>query len=236
MTKILGLLAVGLMSCLEARAESVVIDGVFAGTVDAGGSGTIGTLNASTVAAGTPVFGTFSYNAQIFPLGGLNENGYYIATGSANPVVITEFVGGSTFTVYGTIQSELNLVALPSTQNPNNQFYLSAANWGTSVPGLSGSIDLNLSNYLGAPFASNIDNAGSVAFANQNGLGANNIDTLQGINSQGNNTGSLYFSISHAWAAPVPTRAPEIDPASAASGLSLLLGAMAVMRGRKVRI
>jgi len=232
-SKTLGLLAAGLMACFDARAESVEVVGAFTGFVDAGGTGTIGTLNASLVAAGSPVFGTFTYDAQIFPLGGLNENGFYIATGSADPVVITEIVGGSTFTVFGTVQSVLNLVALPSNQNPNNQFYLEAANWGASVPGLSGSIDLNLSNYLGTPFASNIDNPGSVAFANQNGLGVNNIDTLQGINSQGNSTGSLYFSINHAWAAPVPTRAPEIDPASAASGLTLLLGSLMVLRGRR---
>jgi hypothetical protein len=30
-----------------------------------------------------------------------------------------------------------------------------------------------------------------------------------------------------------PAQAPEIDPASAMSGLSLLLGGLAVMRGRK---
>ena len=233
MKRIWGLVAAGLLISLNARAESVVIGGVFTGYVDAGGAGTIGTLNASAVAAGTPVFGAFTYDAQIFSLGGLNENGYYIATGSADPVVITEVVGGSTFTVYGTIQSELNLVALPSTQNPNNQFYLSAANWGTSVPGLSGSIDLNLSNYLGAPFASNINNSGSVAFANQNGLGVDEIDTLQGINSQGNNTGSLYFSISHAWAGPISSAAPEIDANSAASGMTLLLGIAVVLSARR---
>jgi hypothetical protein len=230
--RILGLVAVGIMASLGSHAQSVVIDGVFTGYVDPGGTGTIGGLKASTVAAGTTVFGAFSYNAQIFPSG---QNGFYVATGSADPVVITEIVGGSTFTVYGTVQSVLNLVALPSTQNPNNQFYLEAANWGASVPGLSGSIDLNLSNYLGAPFASNIDNPGSVAFGNQSGLGANEIDTLQGINSQGNNTGSLYFSINHAWAGPVTVRAPEIDHASAVSSLALLLGGLAVLSGRRGR-
>jgi hypothetical protein len=104
-----------------------------------------------------------------------------------------------------------------------------------SVPtgGFSGSIDLNLSNYLSAPFASSVDNPGSVAFFNQNGLGVNQIDTLQAINGQGNSTASLYFSVSHAWAIPVTVRAPEIDPASAASALALLLGGIAVMRGRK---
>jgi hypothetical protein len=232
-SKILGLLVVGLMACLDARAQSVEVLGAFTGFVDAGGTGTIGTLNASTVAAGTPVFGTFSYNAQIFPLGGVNENGFYVATGSTNPVVITEIVDGSAFTVYGTVQSVLNLASMPPTENPNNQFYLEAANWGVSVPGLSGSIDLNLSNYLGAPFASNVDNPGSVAFANQNGLGVNNIDTLQGINSQGNSTGSLYFSISHASAGNVTLAAPEIDPTSTASGLTLLLGSLLVLRSRR---
>jgi hypothetical protein len=44
------------------------------------------------------------------------------------------------------------LVALPPSQDPNNGFYLQAANWGSSVaPGsFSGSIELDLSNYLGA--------------------------------------------------------------------------------------
>ncbi len=114
-------------------------------------------------------------------------------------------------------------------------FTLKRWNYGASVSsgGFSGSIDLNLSNYLGAPFASSVDNPGSVAFFNQNGLGVNQVDTLQAINAQGNNTGSIYFSISHAFAIPVPVRAPEIDPTSAASGLMLLFGAIAVMRGRK---
>jgi hypothetical protein len=85
---------------------------------------------------------------------------------------------------------------------------------------------------MGAPFASNINDSGSVAFFNENGLGANEIDTLQAINAQGNSTGSIYFSINHAFAVPVPVRAPEIDATSAASGLMLLFGAIAVMRGR----
>ena len=33
----------------------------------------------------------------------------------------------------------------------------------------------------------------------------------------------------------VVTRAPEIDPASAASGLTLLLGGLAVLRGRSAK-
>jgi hypothetical protein len=138
--RILGLVAVGIMASLGSHAQSVVIDGVFTGYVDPGGTGTIGGLNASTVAAGTTVFGAFSYNAQIFPSG---QNGFYVATGS--------------------------------------------------------------------------------------------VDTLQGINSQGNNTGSLYFSINHAWAGPVTVRAPEIDHASAVSSLALLLGGLAVLSGRRGR-
>jgi hypothetical protein len=110
-------------------------------------------------------------------------------------------------------------------------------NYGASVPSgsFSGSVDLNLSNYLGAPFASSVANPGSVAFFNQSGAGVNNIDTLQALSSQGNNTGSLYFSISHAWAIPIKIAAPEIDPASAASGLTLLLGGVAVLRGRRLK-
>ncbi len=34
---------------------------------------------------------------------------------------------------------------------------------------------------------------------------------------------------------PLPVRAPEIDPASALSGLTLLLGALAVARGRRAK-
>jgi hypothetical protein len=183
-------------------ARAAAVEGTFSGTVVPGGFGTIGTLDASTVAAGTRISGTFSYDSQIFVLGGLNENGYFIATGSANPVVITITVAGSTFTVHGTIQSELNLVALPSSNNPNNHFYLSAANWGPSVPGLSGSIDLNLSNYLGAPFASNIDDPSSVAFTNQSGLGVNEVDTLQAIDSAGTGTAALYFTLNNASTVP----------------------------------
>ena len=37
------------------------------------------------------------------------------------------------------------------------------------------------------------------------------------------------------WTGP-PTRAPEIDPASAAGGLSLLLGGVAVLRGRRTKL
>jgi hypothetical protein len=234
-TRVLVLACLGVVASLCQSAYSDEVEGVFVGTVDAGGTGTVGKLDASTVAPGTPVFGTFAYNSQTFQVGGLNENGFYVATGPSDPAVITETIDGSTFSVSGSIQSVLNLVALPPSQDPNNSFYLEAANWGSSVaPGsFSGSIDLNLSNYLGAPFAANIDKSGSVAFFNQNGLGVNEIDTLQAINAEGNNTGSIYFSIDHAFAVPVPVRAPEIDPASTISALTLLLGGIAVMRGRK---
>jgi hypothetical protein len=154
------------------------------------------------VATGTPISGTFSYDSTIFVLGGSNGNGTFIKTGSANPVVITITIAGSTFTVHGTIQSVLTLFAFGSDQNPNNHFYLEAANWGPAVPGLSGSIDLNLSNYLGALFASNIDDPSSVAFANQNGLGVNQTDTLQAIDSSGNGTAALYFKISNSSTVP----------------------------------
>jgi hypothetical protein len=237
--KILGLLALGLMTCLHSRAESVEVVGAFTGFVDAGGTGTIGTLNASSVAAGTPVFGTFSYNAQIFPVNSSSGGeGFYVALGSTTPATITEYVDGQTFTVAGAVQSVLTLDALSPANDPNNHFYLETMNYGASVSsgGFSGAIDLNLSNYLGAPFASNVDNPGSVAFANQSGLGLNQIDTLQALNSQGSNTGSLYFSINHAWAAPVPARAPEIDPSSAASGLTLLLGGLVVLRGTRRKL
>jgi hypothetical protein len=233
MKRIWGLFAAGMLISLNARAESVEVVGAFAGFVDAGGTGTIGTLNASTIAAGTPVFGTFSYNAQIFPVNlSSGGEGYYVALGSNTPATITEFVDGQSFTVSGNVQSVLDVFSLP-TQDPNNHFYLETMNYGASVSpgGFSGAIDLNLSNYLGAPFASNVDDPGSVAFANQNGLGVDEVDTLQAINSQGNNTGSLYFSISHAWAGPIP--APEFDANSAASGLTLLLGGVAVLWGRR---
>jgi hypothetical protein len=236
--KTLGLLVAGLMACLDARAESVEVVGAFTGFVDAGGTGTIGTLSANSIAAGTPVFGTFSYNAQIFPVNSSGGGeGFYVALGSTTPATITEFVDGQSFSVSGNVQSVLDVFSLP-TQDPNNHFYLETMNYGASVSsgGFSGSIDLNLNNYLGAPFASNVDNPGSVAFANQSGLGPNQLSVLQALSSEGNTTGSLPFSINHAWAAPIPTRAPEIDPNSAASALTLLLGAIVVMRGQKARV
>lgn len=204
--KTFGLLAVVLAIFLGSSAHAARISGTYSGTVVAGGSGMIGTLDASTVPAGTPVSGTFSYDSQIFVLGGLNEGGFFVVAGSPNPVVITITVGGSTFTVHGTIQSVLNLVALPSSNDPNNQFYLEAANWGASVPGLSGSIDLNLTNYLGAPFASNTDDPSSIAFTNQSG-GPNEIDTLQAIDSIGNGTAALYFTITNSSTVSTPPAA-----------------------------
>jgi hypothetical protein len=56
---------------------------------------------------------------------------------TTNPVVITETVDGSTFTISGTIQSKLTLDAFSSAQNPNNHFYLEAANWGQFQPEVS---------------------------------------------------------------------------------------------------
>ena len=237
MKRIWGLVAAGLLISLNAQAESVVIGGVFTGFVDAGGTGTIGTLNASAVAAGTPVFGAFTYDAQIFPVNSSSGGeGYYVALGSTTPATITEFVDGQSFTVSGNVQSVLDVFSLP-TQDPNNHFYLETMNYGASVSpgGFSGSIDLNLNNYLGAPFASNVNNPGSVAFANQNGLGPTQEDLLQAINSQGNTTGSLVFSISHAWAGPISIAAPEIDATAAASGLTLLIGGLAVLLARRTR-
>ena len=46
---------------------------------------------------------------------------------------------------------------------------------------------------------------------------------------------SGYFSETGTKGSVGAVAAPEIDPASAASGLTLLLGGMAVLRGRKVR-
>ena len=66
-------------------------------------------MNASTVAAGTPISGTFSYDSQIFNVNSGNATGWqYSAIESSNPVVIAATVGGSTFQVSGTIQSELD--------------------------------------------------------------------------------------------------------------------------------
>ena len=57
---------------------------------------------------------------------------------------------------------------------------------------------------------------GSAAYADDNQGNNNN----QGDDNQGQNT---------------PTAAPEIDPGTALSGLTLLAGGLAVIRGRKVR-
>jgi len=68
-TKILMLACLGLVASFSQSAYSDEVEGVFIGTVDTGGTGTVGKLEASTVAPGTLVFGTFSYNSQIFQVG-----------------------------------------------------------------------------------------------------------------------------------------------------------------------
>ena len=45
------------------------------------------------------------------------------------------------------------------------------------------------------------------------------------------NAGNNYYDNEHEWTPQ--TRAPEIDPASAISGMTLLLGGLAVVRGRR---
>jgi hypothetical protein len=100
-TRILVLACLGVIASLSQPAYSDEVEGVFVGTVDAGGTGTVGKLDASRVAPGTPVFGTFTYNSQILQVGGLNENGFYSVTGSSDPAVITETIDGSTFSVSG---------------------------------------------------------------------------------------------------------------------------------------
>jgi hypothetical protein len=81
--KMPGLLAIAMMASMASRAQSTIVDGIFFGTVDAGGTGMVGSLNAGTVAAGTPIFGTFSYNAQIFNVDSSSgAEGQYYAFGS----------------------------------------------------------------------------------------------------------------------------------------------------------
>jgi hypothetical protein len=60
---------------------------------------------------------------------------------------------------------------------------------------------------------------------------------MAGVASAGSNSGSNCFQI--LWFCiplptnPSPVKAPEIDPASAMAGLTMLAGGLAVLRGRR---
>jgi hypothetical protein len=60
---------------------------------------------------------------------------------------------------------------------------------------------------------------------------------MAGVASAGSNSGSSCIQILW-WCFPIPSnpspvKAPEIDPASAMAGLTMLAGGLAVLRGRR---
>jgi hypothetical protein len=240
--KILGLTAVGLMACLDSAAQASIVDGTFSGTVYAV-SDPDNALGLSSL-IGLPITGTFNFNGRDLPLtaGGAGTCcSDFIANFPTHPVIISDSVGGNTYTISGTGVSALHT----SSGAVSTYFNLSAQNVNgeTVLPGgnFTGEIIFGLTKFGDTPFLLNGNRAGSTSFtfsapaSSEQGVGEDIfIDPVTG-----RATGAaIEFSITSASASRVPKRmrAPEIDPASAASGLTLLLGAIAVMRGRKVRI
>lgn len=89
--------------------DATVIDGTFSGTVYSA-SGTENAVDLSTL-IGLPITGTFSYDSRALPLvsGGAGTCcSDFIANFPASPMVISDTVGGNTFTVNGTGSSALH--------------------------------------------------------------------------------------------------------------------------------
>jgi hypothetical protein len=65
--------------------------------------------------------------------------------------------------------------------------------------------------------------------------------TMAGIASAGDSNSDkcfhmLWFDFCPPTGKPDPVKAPEIDPSSAMAGLTLMLGGLAVLRGRRSKI
>jgi hypothetical protein len=99
-----------------------------------------------------------------------------------------------------------------------NVQYFSDSSYVQSYVNLSGGTGIN------APFNSN----GLPVLANA-AYATGEVDS----NANGTVNGMLLYNITSL--TPAPTSAPEMDPASAASGLTLLLGGLMVLRGRRGR-
>jgi hypothetical protein len=117
--------------------------------------------------------------------------------------------------------------------NPANQFNLEMIAGSPASSALS-SLDLVVANDdLGAPYISNLADPGTVSFTNQSLPASSGQGSLLVLyNSLDQAVGSVVFAITDASAGPV-TAAPELDATSTSSGLTLLLGALAILRDRR---
>jgi hypothetical protein len=87
---------------------------------------------------------------------------------------------------------------------------------------------------LGAPYVSSLQNPGTLSFSNQSlAASSGQGSSIVLDNSKGQEVASIDFAITSASAAPLSFSAPEIDTASTASGIALLLGGLIALRSRK---
>jgi len=225
--KILASIAIGLLGGSTA-ATSQVVDGTFSGELYAA-QGTQDGVNLASL-VGQPITGTFSFNARSLPLtsGGAGMAfSDFVANDALHPLAISVTVDGDTFTVDGTSVSTL----VTSSGAGSTYFYLGANS------GPHDQLNLGLTNDVGTPFLLNGNKAGSTRFTfsapASSELGVGQAD-FNDANTGPGSEAVLEFSITNAAAERKHRmQAPEIDPSSAASGLTLLLGSLVVLWGRR---
>jgi hypothetical protein len=221
-----GMIAAGLIGALSQPIQATEIDGTFSGEVYAA-QGTQDNVNLAAL-VGLPITGTFSFNSRALPLtsGGAKSNfSDFVATNPLDPLVISVTVTGNTFSLAGLTDSTL----VTSKGVDGSFFYLQSSR----AP--SDEIDLSLQAI--EPFLSNLNRSGSTKFkfsapaSSEQGVGE---AVFNDANTGPASEAVLEFSITNASAGSEHTmRAPEINPESAASGLTLLLGALLIARGRR---
>jgi hypothetical protein len=221
-------LAVLLGSCIPAYAVNpTTIDGTFTGTVYAVGI-TNGTPANFSGLVGSSVTGSFSYDAQslIFSSGSATSS-TWITIDSIDPVSMSLTVGGQTYAVLATQQSNLVLDADESgASNPDNQFNLygigALSNPASGAP--NASLDIVLANNNPSePYISTINDPGTVSFTNQ-GLAAQSgqVSSFTLISSTNAGIGSIEFAITSATAGPVASVPEPSTYALMMAGLSVV--------------
>jgi hypothetical protein len=203
-----GLLAVSLLA-MSTWANATVIEGTFSGVVMQT-SGTANGVDLSTL-AGLTITGTFTFDSDALPLivgGPGTGNSSFIANGSSDPVVISDSVGGMSYTVSGTVVSQLDIDTNIDDAHPDNYFRLAAQNvaGGPVLPGdVAGEIIVPLFNVEGAPFWSQNGDPSSVNFSNQNSDGELGQDTFTDVDGSGSGFFTFSITTASAWAVPEPT-------------------------------
>ena len=183
--------------------------------------------------AGSTVTGTFTINVGVgvgtSPTPSFSSPWSSNSGGAYPPVVVSTLESGSvTFSDAGSYFSVNGVGGFaPSGSNAPNEYFAVDEEYSGLMPFVDNNFHLFGGTGVNAPF----DAKGLPVFANATGGG---YGTLYDYWAGGFSKGQLNYTLTSLTPVPLPAAgAPEIDPTSAASGLTLLIAGLIVLRGRK---